>query len=85
MFLFCHLKNGDELYIRVCFNFFFPFFFVSTQNQPPEIIVEESWVIYPEKIPLRRHSNDTTKFSKKLTVSRKTGLKFLVFRLNSSD
>ena len=48
-----------------CVLIFFPFFFVSTQNQPPEIIVEESWVIYPEKIPYRRHSNDTTKFSKK--------------------
>ena len=65
-----HLKNAEELCIRVCSSFFC--FLLSMQNELPQIIIRESSVVYHIKA-LSVVIRTISKIFQRILVSRKTG------------
>ena len=60
-------------------------FLLSSQNQIPQEIIGLGWVIYHIKALTVVIRTTIKNFKKLFSVSRKTGLKFLIFRLISSE
>ena len=83
---YSYWKSGRTLYSGV-FHWFWIFVFLFlAQNQVPLIINELGWVIYHFKaIAFSVVIWTTLKNPNFFLVSRKTGWKFLIFRLNSSE